>query len=123
MARNVLVDAGFVVALLSSRDAHHQWTVTQASELPPPWTGRLHTYRERGASREADREVFQRSHGLRRCLPRSHDRNACRSHHPHYRPRFPSLPSPQPPSGSLCDTRVILPPLISAETEPGLSAF
>src|SRR5437016_5330052 len=83
-------------------------------------TGRLHTYRERGASREADREVFQRSHGLRRCLPRSHDRNACRSHHPHYRPRFPSLPAPQPPSGSLCDTRVILPPVISAETEPSL---
>ena len=38
MARNVLVDAGFVVALLSSRDAHHQWAVTQASELPPPWS-------------------------------------------------------------------------------------
>src|SRR3984893_13132078 len=82
--------------------------------------GRLHTYSEHGASREADREVFQRSHGPRRCLPRSNDRIACRSHHPHDRPRFPSLPSPQPPSGSLCDTRVILPPLISAETEPGL---
>jgi predicted nucleic acid-binding protein len=38
MARNVLVDAGFVVALLSSRDAHHQWAVTKASELPPPWS-------------------------------------------------------------------------------------
>ena len=38
MARNVVVDAGFVVALLSSRDAHHQWAVTQASELPPPWS-------------------------------------------------------------------------------------
>jgi predicted nucleic acid-binding protein len=38
MARNVAVDAGFVVALLSSRDAHHQWAVTQASELPPPWS-------------------------------------------------------------------------------------
>src|SRR4030088_1103466 len=38
MARNVLVDAGFVVALLSSRDAQHQWAVTQASELPPPWS-------------------------------------------------------------------------------------
>jgi uncharacterized protein len=38
MARNVLVDAGFVVALLSSRDAHHQWAVAQASELPPPWS-------------------------------------------------------------------------------------
>jgi uncharacterized protein len=38
MARNVLVDAGFVVALLSSRDTHHHWAVTQASELPPPWS-------------------------------------------------------------------------------------
>ena len=38
MARNILVDAGFVIALLSSRDAHHQWAVTQASELPPPWS-------------------------------------------------------------------------------------
>ena len=38
MARNVLVDTGFVVALLSSRDAHHEWAVTQASEMPPPWS-------------------------------------------------------------------------------------
>ena len=38
MARNVLVDAGFVIALLSSRDNHHQWAVNQASELPPPWS-------------------------------------------------------------------------------------
>jgi len=38
MARNVLVDAGFLVALLSNRDAHHQWAVTQASESPPPWS-------------------------------------------------------------------------------------
>lgn len=38
MARNVLVDAGFVIALLSSRDSHHQWAVNQASELPPPWS-------------------------------------------------------------------------------------
>jgi len=38
MARNVLVDAGFLVALLSSRDTHHAWAVTQASELPPPWS-------------------------------------------------------------------------------------
>jgi uncharacterized protein len=37
MARNVLVDAGFVVALLSSRDTYHQWAVAQASGLPPPW--------------------------------------------------------------------------------------
>jgi predicted nucleic acid-binding protein len=38
MARNVLVDAGFVVALLSSRDAHHEWAITQASEFPPQWS-------------------------------------------------------------------------------------
>src|SRR5258707_5388288 len=38
MARNVLVDAGFVVALLSTRAVPHQWAVTQASELPPPWS-------------------------------------------------------------------------------------
>jgi uncharacterized protein len=38
MARNVLVDAGFVVALLSSRDAHHKWAMIQAPELPPPWS-------------------------------------------------------------------------------------
>lgn len=38
MARNILVDAGFVVALLSSRDIHHKWAVTQASETPPPWS-------------------------------------------------------------------------------------
>jgi uncharacterized protein len=38
MARNVLVDAGFLVALLSRRDTHHPWAVTQASELPPPWS-------------------------------------------------------------------------------------
>jgi uncharacterized protein len=38
MARNVLVDAGFVVALLSGRDNHHEWAVTQASEFPSPWS-------------------------------------------------------------------------------------
>jgi predicted nucleic acid-binding protein len=38
MARNVLADAGFVVALLSNRDAHHQWAVTQAHDLGPPWS-------------------------------------------------------------------------------------
>jgi predicted nucleic acid-binding protein len=37
MARNVLVDAGFVVALLSRRDSHHHWAVTQAPRFAPPW--------------------------------------------------------------------------------------
>jgi predicted nucleic acid-binding protein len=37
MARNVLVDAGFLVALLSRRDSHHQWAVTQARDHAPPW--------------------------------------------------------------------------------------
>ena len=38
MARSILVDAGFLVALLSRRDTHHPWAVTQASEFPPPWS-------------------------------------------------------------------------------------
>jgi predicted nucleic acid-binding protein len=37
MAKNVLVDAGFLVALLSRRDSHHPWAVAQASNHAPPW--------------------------------------------------------------------------------------
>jgi uncharacterized protein len=37
MATSALVDAGFLVALLSGRDAHHQWAAAQAARLPPPW--------------------------------------------------------------------------------------
>jgi predicted nucleic acid-binding protein len=37
MAASVLVDAGFVVALLSRRDANHGWAVAQAQRFPPPW--------------------------------------------------------------------------------------
>lgn len=37
MARSALVDAGFLVAVLSRRDFHHRWAVRQASENPPPW--------------------------------------------------------------------------------------
>jgi predicted nucleic acid-binding protein len=37
MARSVLVDAGFLVALLSRRDANHRWAATLAARIPPPW--------------------------------------------------------------------------------------
>jgi|ERR1051326_527024 predicted nucleic acid-binding protein len=37
MAGTVLVDSGFLVALLNRRDRDHQWAVVQASQLPPPW--------------------------------------------------------------------------------------
>jgi len=57
MARSVLADAGFVVALLSSRDNHHEWAVMQASEYPPPWSTceavlseAFHLLGERGAA-------------------------------------------------------------------------
>jgi uncharacterized protein len=37
MAASVVVDAGFLVALLSRRDSNHAWAVTQARRFPPPW--------------------------------------------------------------------------------------
>jgi len=37
MAISALVDAGFLVALLSRRDANHRWAAAQAPRLPPPW--------------------------------------------------------------------------------------
>lgn len=36
-ARNILVDTGFLVALLSRRDGNHDWAVTQSQRYPPPW--------------------------------------------------------------------------------------
>jgi predicted nucleic acid-binding protein len=38
MARNALVDTGFLVALLSRRDRHHRWAATQAPRVVPPWS-------------------------------------------------------------------------------------
>ncbi len=38
MAGSVLVDAGFVVALLSRRDTHHPWAAAQAPQFAPPWS-------------------------------------------------------------------------------------
>jgi uncharacterized protein len=37
MAASVLVDAGFVIALLSRRDRHHKWAMAQSPGLSPPW--------------------------------------------------------------------------------------
>lgn len=37
MAENVLVDAGFIIALLNRRDTHHSWAVEVAKRFPPPW--------------------------------------------------------------------------------------
>src|ERR1700686_5711223 len=37
MATSALVDAGFLVALLSRRDGNHRWAAAQAPRFPPPW--------------------------------------------------------------------------------------
>ena len=38
MAASLLVDAGFLIALLSRRDTRHRWAAAQAQRTPPPWT-------------------------------------------------------------------------------------
>lgn len=37
MAANVIVDASFLVTLLSRREVHHKWADRQALRHPPPW--------------------------------------------------------------------------------------
>lgn len=37
MARTLLVDTGFLVALLNRRDSLHLWAKTQAPRYAPPW--------------------------------------------------------------------------------------
>jgi predicted nucleic acid-binding protein len=37
MAESVLVDAGFLIALLSRRDRHHRWAAMQSPRLALPW--------------------------------------------------------------------------------------
>ena len=38
MAGSVVVDAGFLVALLSERDSNHRWSAALAHRFPPPWS-------------------------------------------------------------------------------------
>jgi uncharacterized protein len=37
MAASVIVDAGFLVTLLSSREINHDWADARARQHPPPW--------------------------------------------------------------------------------------
>lgn len=37
MAATVLVDTGFLAALLRRRDTHRAWAIAQAAEFQPPW--------------------------------------------------------------------------------------
>jgi uncharacterized protein len=37
MAASAVVDAGFLIALLSRRDRHHRWAVAPVPRLVPPW--------------------------------------------------------------------------------------
>ncbi len=37
MAESVLVDAGFIVALLARRDGNHRWAAMHAARHPPRW--------------------------------------------------------------------------------------
>jgi predicted nucleic acid-binding protein len=37
MAANVIVDAGFLVAILTDRDSNYRWADTVSAQHPPPW--------------------------------------------------------------------------------------
>ena len=37
MAASVLVDAGFLVAILTDHDTNHRWAITVSERCPPPW--------------------------------------------------------------------------------------
>jgi predicted nucleic acid-binding protein len=37
MASSIIVDAGFLVALLSRRDTNHRWAASRPQDVAPPW--------------------------------------------------------------------------------------
>jgi uncharacterized protein len=37
MAASVLVDAGFLIALIDRRENHHGWAASLSNRRPPPW--------------------------------------------------------------------------------------
>jgi predicted nucleic acid-binding protein len=37
MAESVLVDAGFLIALLQRREVNHRWAAAEGPHHPPPW--------------------------------------------------------------------------------------
>lgn len=38
MAESVLVDAGFLIALLTKRNSNHRWAAAESLKYPPPWS-------------------------------------------------------------------------------------
>src|SRR6266478_7931486 len=103
MAKSALVDAGFLVALLSRRDANHGWAAALAASLGDLRSGavggfssargawnpkrritasprrsrlRLSFRRRHGCRPEAVGEICRRADEFRGCLPCPHDRDA-----------------------------------------------
>jgi hypothetical protein len=131
MAASALVDAGFLVALISRRDAFHGWAVSQAPRLPPPWktceaalseasqlgrsgTRGLALMLGRGALVSSFRfaddmdaapalgEIRRRADQFRRRVSRAHDRDIERACASDHGRRLPHLSSPRPTDHSLC---------------------
>ncbi len=124
MAASVIVDAGFLVALLSGHDVNHGWAAAQAARSPPPWAtceasvteafrllgpagGRgLRALLERRAATctfPAGKEIApllklmaKYEHELRGRLPGADDRDHGRPGRAHDRHRTSQLPSARP---------------------------
>jgi uncharacterized protein len=104
MAKTVLVDSGYLVALLNRNDQYREWAAAQAGRLTYPWitceaalSEAFHLLGRRGAPQLAELlqrgvalpkfnleselpSVLSHANELGRCLPRSHDGDLRRSH-------------------------------------------